>query len=318
VKRLSTFSRVFFLFSLAFTAPWIQKQRVVPFEYSISAMVDKSTTTEDIRWDTRSVTSTDAPSVCLSDISDDFSEGEESSSRKRLPLQWEFHGLTLWLELEEFNHDLTKAIDRASQRYGTEEIPRAHVTAVYGMEHLTEPDAKQKLYQIPQVLGGSWPTMSPPVGIKQDIAQAGRPGQGKNRFVWVVLSDSSRCNTGLLILSLSYTKVPTNSFQFLSITVCSIAWAELTFPTNEEQEEALDKLYHLFELAPRKKGEHWHPHVSMCYDNPEDTVLNLTDFILYAAQHPTLLTNSRKVKAISLWRTEGKLAHWKCLDRVHF
>jgi hypothetical protein len=77
----------------------------------------------------------------------------------------------------------------------------------------------------------------------------------------------------------------------------------------------LDQVYDIFDMGPRKGP--WTPHLSLAYDNPEDSVLSLSDFLRYVAEHPTLL-QSRKVTALSLWNTEGKMADWKCLDRVYF
>jgi hypothetical protein len=225
----------------------------------------------------------DAPSIAESEVSYDYFSDTASvdsdadlSTPKRLPLQWNFHGLTLWVEFEEFDNDLTKAVRDASAFYGTEEIPQPHATAAYGMEHLSVEEAKERLYQIPSVLeNGKWPVMQRPVAVKQDIAVEGRPGQ-----------------------------------------VCSISWAELTLTSNEEHEKALDQVYSLFGLGERTGP--WTPHISLAYDNPEETVLNLGDTISYVTQHPTLLCKERKVEAISLWSTEGKLADWKCIDRIRF
>jgi len=228
----------------------------------------------------RSFVSEDAPSVAESDVSS--LSGYESDDvcvvkvQPRIPLQWEFKGLTLWLEYEEFDADLTKAIENAVRIYGTERIPVAHSTAAYGMSHLTREEAIAKLAKIPEVLpNGQWPRMERPKGVTQDIAQEGRPGQ-----------------------------------------VCSISWAELTLRTNSEHEKALDQVYKLFEVPADRQGP-WAPHISLAYDNPEESVLNLADLFSYVANHPSLM-RSRRVKAISLWNTAGKMADWQCLDRAHF
>jgi hypothetical protein len=225
----------------------------------------------------------DAPSVAESEVSyDAFSDTPSMDDNvnvkilttgKRLPLQWEFYGLTLWVEFEEFESDLTNAIQDASSFYGTDAVPKPHATAIYGMKHLSVEEARDKLHQIPTVVP-QWPIMESPVAVKQDIAVEGRPGQ-----------------------------------------VCSIAWAELTLSSNEEHESAMDKVYRLFGV-PRTGP--WTPHISLAYDNPEETVLNLGDTIAYMAAHPTLLMKKRKVEAISLWSTEGKMANWKCIDRIRF
>lgn len=220
----------------------------------------------------------DAPSVVESEVSSVSSLPEVPAfvrtTPKRLPLQWEFKGLTLWLEFEEFDGDLSKTNEFLSRKYGTEEIPLVHATAIYGMEHLSEEEAVRRLAQVPQVLtDGKWPLMERPVGIKQDISQEGLPGQ-----------------------------------------VCSIAWAELTLKTNEKHEEALGEVCKLFDVD--RKGP-WTPHISLAYDNPEDSVLELATVVGYALQMPSLLQNHRQVKAISLWSTEGKMSQWRCLSRVN-
>jgi hypothetical protein len=59
------------------------------------------------------------------------------------------------------------------------------------------------------------------------------------------------------------------------------------------------------------------PHISVAYDNPEASVLDEIFAKEIFARFPTLLgRSSRDVLAISLWKTEGFLWDWKCLDRV--
>jgi len=220
----------------------------------------------------------DAPSVVDSEVSSIASLSDIptviKTAPKRRPLQWKFKGLTLWLEFEEFNGDLSRANEFLASQYGTEAIPCVHATAIYGMEHLSTEEAKQRLSQIPSILpGGEWPVMERPVAVKQDISQEGLPGQ-----------------------------------------VCSIAWAELTLKTNEKHEQAMDSLYRLFGV---ERGGRWTPHISLAYDNPEDSILELTDIITYAAQMPSLMKNPRRVKAMSLWSTEGRLGEWELIDRVY-
>ena len=209
--------------------------------------------------------------------------GPSSNLADRRKLQWDFKGLTLWLELEEFDHDLTRAVEDFSARHASPVIPKPHLTAIYGMEHLSPAEASARLRRVPAVLGdGGWPPFARPTGVVSDIAVCGRPGQ-----------------------------------------VCSIAWAELTMATNPGHEEALDKLHGLF------FGEDWRgagherdrpakPHCSVAYDNPETNRLSLLDTVLYASGNPTLLGKERRVEAISLWSTRGKMEQWACLDRVRF
>eukprot|EP00571_Detonula_confervacea_P013796 CAMPEP_0172300406 /NCGR_PEP_ID=MMETSP1058-20130122/2500_1 /TAXON_ID=83371 /ORGANISM="Detonula confervacea, Strain CCMP 353" /LENGTH=269 /DNA_ID=CAMNT_0013010177 /DNA_START=604 /DNA_END=1413 /DNA_ORIENTATION=+ len=206
----------------------------------------------------------------------------DHSNRRKL--QWKFKGLTLWLELEEFNNDISRAVENFSSRHSNPFIPKPHTTAIYGMEHLTVQEAKERLSKVKECMnGGQWPSFAKPTGITSDIAVCGRPGQ-----------------------------------------VCSIAWSELTLSTSPQHEVALDALYQLFysnhssvAFVPVRDGP-WKPHNSIAYDNPETNTLSLLDTVLYASENPTLLGRERRVEAISLWSTEGKMEDWICLDRVKF
>jgi hypothetical protein len=216
------------------------------------------------------------PSLAGSDVSSDSASCDSvPDAPPRLPLQWEFKGLTLWLEYDEYDGDLSKAIDDAATKYGTERIPMAHSTVIYGMEHLSENEAAKLLHQVPTKLFSSWPLMDAPRGITVDISTADLPGQ-----------------------------------------VCAIGWAELTFATNAHHETSVDALYQHFGVE-RIPNEAWTPHISLAYDNPADTVLRAQDFCDYACGHTTLM-QSRRVRAMSLWSTRGKMAEWRCLDRIYF
>jgi len=227
----------------------------------------------------------------------------DSDTSARRKLQWKFKGLTLWLELEEFDNDITDAISHFSSKHSSPFIPRSHTTAIYGMEHLSREEASRRLRGVREAIsGGVWPKFGRPTGVTSDIAEEGKPGQ-----------------------------------------VCSIAWSELTLATSEEHERALDELYRLFydddcddvggcsEDSSTSSGASnstptsvpsrhrpWKPHNSIAYDNPETNALSLLDTITYMSQHPSLLGRERRVEAISLWSTEGKMEEWICIDRVRF
>lgn len=209
--------------------------------------------------------------------------GTNPAPTSRRKLHWKFHGLTLWLELEEFNSDITDAIRDFSSRHNSPLIPKSHTTAIYGMKHLSVDEAKAKLQKVRDTIP-QWPAFERPTGVVSDTSEAGRPGQ-----------------------------------------VCTIAWSELTLATDARHEAALDELYRVFfgpsssiGASEPQRCRPWKPHNSIAYDNPEDNALSLSDTVLYMSQHPTLLSEKRRVEAISLWSTEGTMEEWKCLDRVRF
>mmetsp|Transcript_25605 Transcript_25605/g.47719 ORF Transcript_25605/g.47719 Transcript_25605/m.47719 type:complete len:268 (-) Transcript_25605:1588-2391(-) len=196
---------------------------------------------------------------------------------RRPPLSWEFEGYTIWVELEEFDSDLTDVISDLSSEFGVQAIPQSHMTAIYGMKHLSADEAVRRLRDF--CASGGWPAFRRPVGVVQDVAVAGNPGQ-----------------------------------------VCSIAWAQLTLASGPEHEKAMDRLYEAFYGSGSEEGSArhrpWTPHNSVVYDNPEETVLTLQGTLECIARYPTLLSSERRVKALSLWSTEGRMEQWKCLDRV--
>ncbi|KAL7545327.1 hypothetical protein ACHAWF_008683 [Thalassiosira exigua] len=216
------------------------------------------------------------------------SSASSSDLSARRKLQWNFKGLTLWLELEEFDSDLTRAAEDLSSLRSSPHIPRPHATAIYGMEHLSVDEARRRLGRVREVLvphtgDGTWPPFARPTGITSDVAVCGRPGQ-----------------------------------------VCSIAWSELTLASDAAHESALDALYELFydddedDEVVVARDRPWKPHNSLAYDNPETNALSLLDAAAYASANPTLLGRERRVEAISLWSTEGKMEDWACIDRVRF
>lgn len=211
-----------------------------------------------------------------------------TSVPRRPPLSWEFDGLTIWVELEEFDSDMTNVISDLSSTFGVQAIPQSHATAIYGMTHLTVDEAKRKLQsfvrdrvEVEGPSGGGWPPFRKPVGIVQDVAVCGNPGQ-----------------------------------------VCSIAWAQLTLASSPEHEEILDGLFDTMYGEGSKEGASrarpWTPHNSVVYDNPEETVLTLEGTLECIGRYPTLLRSGRRVKALSLWDTKGRMEQWKFLDRASF
>lgn len=223
----------------------------------------------------------DVPSLASSEGSPQLSDEDALATISSLPspenkLQWEFYGLTLWLELEEYDNDLTNAINDLAEVHNVEPIPKSHTTAIYGMTHLSIDEAKRKLHSFKEVVP-QWPEFARPVAVVQDIAENGKPGQ-----------------------------------------VCTIAWSELTLATNEDHEKAVDLLYETFFGEDFTRTRPWKPHNSIAYDNPENSDLSLLETVGYVSRHTSLIRNTRRVEAISLWDTNGRMQDWKCLDRVYF
>lgn len=75
-------------------------------------------------------------------------------------LRFSFTGLSIWLELEQENGDLDKAIAIAAKQVGVPPIPAPHVTAIYGIQHLLDDDVKER-FQLLKSL--HWP----PLTVKQ-------------------------------------------------------------------------------------------------------------------------------------------------------
>ena len=110
-----------------------------------------------------------------------------------------------------------------------------------------------------------------------------------------------------------------------------MAWMEVTLKSSPEHEKLVDKIYAC--LYPADDNEDnsvdgddvhrktrpgpWKPHLSLAYDNPQGSAVDaiLADKIF--ARFPSLLgRKERRVKNISLWRTEGRIWEWECLERV--
>ena len=139
-----------------------------------------------------------------------------------------------------------------------------------------------------------------------------------------------------------------------------MAWAEVSFATSPEHETLINSLHELFYNRPssslasivssslddvkeEKKEEYvprstpWVPHLSLCYDNPENLGHTISRALIEQFMNekcPTLRTVlddsngckdngdcvkfTRAVSGIALWRTTGTMAEWKCLDRYEF
>jgi len=109
---------------------------------------------------------------------------------------------------------------------------------------------------------------------------------------------------------------------------------EVTLATSAEHESLVDKVYDIFHgdsQSSNGSGKHgvsklksrvrpWLPHLSLAYDNPDDTsTFSPAMALKLASKFPSLLgKEERQVTAIALWKTEGKMEEWKLLDRIEF
>jgi hypothetical protein len=189
------------------------------------------------------------------------------------PLDFVFKGYSIWLELEQVENDLDKALEAAAVDLDVDVIPEPHVTAIYGMTHLTETQVLQHFREslIPKVQ--SWPELRVQ-GFKVDKSFDGINGQEMD-----------------------------------------MAWMEIEFETSEAHEELVDIVHNAF-CRDGVRVRPWQPHVSIAYENPDVAKVNLDFAMEFVKQFPLLITQStRQVTAVSVWKTEGKMAEWKCLDR---
>lgn len=89
---------------------------------------------------------------------------------------------------------------------------------------------------------------------------------------------------------------------------------EVEFETSEAQEQNVDIVFDAFHDGTRVRP--WEPHVSIAYENPDIAKVNLDFAVNFMERYPTLTAQTtRQVKAITVWRTQGKMEDWKCLDR---
>jgi len=100
-----------------------------------------------------------------------------------------------------------------------------------------------------------------------------------------------------------------------------MAWIEVTLATSSDHEALVDRVYNIFhkgcctsECKPRASP--WLPHLSLAYDNPDGTNFSPAKMLRLVSKFPSLLDiTERRIMAISLWKTEGRMEEWKCLDR---
>ncbi len=82
--------------------------------------------------------------------------------------------------------------------------------------------------------------------------------------------------------------------------------------TSEQHESQVDQLWDMFYDTPRKKEDKWMPHLSLAYDNPENSPLDIGSALDVVKEFPSLLSyGERKPTSMVLWNTNGTLDEWR-------
>ena len=235
-------------------------------------------------------------------------------------LRYHFSGYSIWLELEQqvdINGlgDLERAVKEAAIEFDLGgAIPFPHVTALYGIMTLADDEEARSIFREEVV-----------VAISRRAEKQKQEGAGK---IWPDL-----VATGIFV---------GKEIDGVNGGLMDMAWAEISFASTPEHEALIDDLYNIFyrrdatrqaviTSVTEEKKQNWAPHLSICYDNPEGFGSILTrqsfhDFL--KSKCPTLAVAAdsseetvkftRAVSGISLWKTFGVMADWKCLDRFEF
>ena len=172
--------------------------------------------------------------------------------------------------MSQADQDLEKAIASVALDHSLCPIPAPHCTVVYGVSHLSESEIRNVFRDKIAPVAHGWPaleTQGSQVGVSYD----GVDGEEMD-----------------------------------------MAWIEVTMKTSKKHEELVDKVHAcLYNDADcpeyRERQGPWQPHLSIAYDNPENSVLDDICADKLFAKLPSLLgTRKREVVAISLWRTQGR------------
>lgn len=96
-----------------------------------------------------------------------------------------------------------------------------------------------------------------------------------------------------------------------------MSWMEISYKTSKEHEQLINLAHDCFHFDTTiVRQNSWAPHISIAYDNPE-TPISKEFLTSLMAQYPTL-QRQRRLKALSLWRTEGTIDQWECLESIPF
>lgn len=192
-------------------------------------------------------------------------------------------GYSIWLEVSQADKDLEKAIASVSLDHSLCPIPAPHCTVKYGVTHLSELEIKSLFREKIAPAAQGWPAL---------VTKGSQVGV---------------------------------SFDGVDGEEMDMAWLEVTLKSCPKHEAFMDKvhacLYNEGCPEPQERQGSWQPHLSIAYDNPEDSVLDDICADKLFAKLPSLLsTRKRDVVAISLWRTEGRCVNFRlsylCLTRA--
>ena len=92
-----------------------------------------------------------------------------------------------------------------------------------------------------------------------------------------------------------------------------MSWLDISFETTPAHERIIDIARSIFGKAPSTAP--WKPHLSLAYDQPDETVLSWSDIQSEIERVPSLLEPRAPTK-LSLWSTEGTMSKWKRIETV--
>jgi len=241
-------------------------------------------------------------------------DSSSHNSKRRDPLRFRFKGYSLWLEPEQFSlripskksdtlfshtksntksntrvvSDLDYILALAGAEKGVSPIPQPHLTLLYGMCQFASEE------EIKTVFNGPLREALEEIITRENNGISDR-------------SSPLQFNSGLAGVV----------FDGIDGEEMDMAWTEISLDTNPVYDRILKTVHHIFykEQPQQQQQPAWKPHISLAYDNPEETILHDETVRDLIARFPTL-TKERNVKAISLWDTNGTMSEWKCLDRI--
>ncbi|GFH50063.1 hypothetical protein CTEN210_06539 [Chaetoceros tenuissimus] len=196
--------------------------------------------------------------------------------KKRPPMDFYFKGYSIWFEID--HSDYTNCIQSCAKYFNVEPIT-PHVTALYGLTHLSETHTRHLFKtKVKSIFSKrQWPHLYP-IRI--------------NNYI---------------------------EFNGINGGTMDMSWSEITLATSDDHEDCLDILHEiLYENMEIRRVKPWKPHASLVYDHPIETVLNLQDMLQVASEFPNLTKEKRVVTGMALWKTEGKICDWELMDRFDF